>query len=65
MITNCFTHFLHDESISRVVVASRDGSSNPLTVKYYRGAADGTAAYTLTITYSGANVDTITRTNGG
>lgn len=44
-----------------ISIPSYDVNNNPLTVIYKTGGASGTTVCTLTITYSGSNIATVTR----
>jgi hypothetical protein len=50
------------EEYDYISIPSYDANNNPLTVVYKLGGAGGTTVATLTLTYSGTNLSTVTRT---
>lgn len=45
-----------------ISIPSYDANNNPLSVVYKVGGSGGTTVATLTLTYSGTNVSSVTRT---
>lgn len=62
ILTGTETIGLVPQAYDYISIPSYDGNNNPLTVIYKVGGSGGTTVATLTLTYSGSNIATVTRT---